>query len=49
MLLFIMSCLGILLAAFLIMISVQIIDLEKRLKSIIDLTEVKVKRLYGKE
>jgi hypothetical protein len=49
MLFFILFSLAVLLAAFLIMISVQIIGLEKNLKSVIELTEFKVRKLYGKD
>ena len=49
MLLFVLSCLMVLLAAFLIMIAVQMINVEKQIKTIADYTEYKVKKLYGKE
>lgn len=46
---FILMCLSTLIVALLVMLSSQLIRVEKQISDITDLTEVKVKKLYGKK
>ncbi|NLW31247.1 MAG: hypothetical protein GXY77_07315 [Fibrobacter sp.] len=49
MILFIFICLAALLSAFLVMISVQLIRIEKSVSQITEITEIHVKKMYGKK
>lgn len=49
MLLFIFTCIALFITAFLVMIAIQLIGIEKVISEITEITELHVKKIYGKK